>query len=307
MIRFPTTLDTLAGEGELRAGGTDLMERRRSGRSRGPVIDLRELPELDGIEVVDGGLRIGARVTIAALAAHPAAPAGLAAAAGGLATPQIRAVATIGGNLAQRVRCWYFRNPQFACLQSGGTACLAREGDHLYHSCFDDRACVAPHPSTLASAFLAYDATVELAGADAAVPVGAVLEALHTAHLGRGAPPVVVAVRVPAPLPGESAAYVRAIARARAEWPLVEVVARLSVVGGVVTDARVVVGGVAAEPLRREGVEAALIGGPADEARIAAAAAHATDGARPLPMTAYKLPLLVGAVREALERAAGAS
>ncbi|MDP2312971.1 MAG: FAD binding domain-containing protein [Pseudomonadota bacterium] len=306
-MRFPTDVAAVAETtGELRAGGTDLMERRRSGRATGPVVDLRDLAGLDGIEVVAGGLRIGGTVRIAALAAHPGAPVGLAQAAGGLATPQIRAIATVGGNLAQRVRCWYFRNPQFSCLQSGGSSCLARDGDHLYHSCFDDRACVAPHPSSLACALLAYDATVDLGGAEGPVTVPTALAALLKGQLG-GAPVLVRAVNVPAPLPGERAAYVRAIARARAEWPLVEVVARVVVVDGVVTAARVAVGGVAGHPLRREAVEAALIGGPADATRIAAAAARATDGAQPLPMTAYKLPLLVGSVQEALERAVGVS
>ncbi|MDP2311225.1 MAG: FAD binding domain-containing protein [Pseudomonadota bacterium] len=324
-MRFPTDIAEIASRpGELRAGGTDLSERRRSGRSRGPLVDLRDLPGLGAIELVDGGLRVGAKVTIAALAAHASVPAGLAQAAGGLATPQIRAVATVAGNLSQRVRCWYFRNPEFSCLQSGGTSCLARDGDHLYHSCFDDQACVAPHPSTLACALLAYDATVEVAeapgagqvahgaGAPAAgqaplLPLAGVLASLQAAHFGRGQPPMIVALRVPTPAAGERAAYVRAIARARAEWPLAEVVVRLSVVDGLVTAARVVVGGVATVPIRREAVEAALVGGAPDEGRIAAAAALASEGARPLPMTGYKLPILVGAVREALERAAGAS
>jgi xanthine dehydrogenase YagS FAD-binding subunit len=308
VIHFPTDVAAAANaSGELRAGGTDLMERRRSGRSEGPLVDLRDLGGLDAVEVRDGGLRIGAKVTIAALAAHPSTPAGLAQAAGGLATPQIRAVATVAGNLSQRVRCWYFRNPAFSCLQSGGSTCLAREGDHLYHSCFDQHACIAPHPSTLACALLAYDAVVEVAGAAEPLPLGGVLASLHAAHMGGKAAPLIVAVRLATPAAGERAAYVRAIARARAEWPLAEVVVRLTLVGGVVTLARVVVGGVGSAPLRREAVEAALVGGPLDEARIAAAAALATEGARPLPMTGYKLPILVGAVREALERAAGAS
>jgi xanthine dehydrogenase YagS FAD-binding subunit len=89
----------------------------------------------------------------------PAYP-GLAAAAGGLATPQIRAIGTIGGNLAQRSRCWYYRNPHMACLKKGDDTCPARSGNHLYGVIFDPGPCVAPHPSTLAAALLAYDATV---------------------------------------------------------------------------------------------------------------------------------------------------
>ncbi len=114
----------------------------------------------------------GARTALPASAHRRASPAiaadaqivraypGLAAAAGGLATPQIRHLATVGGNLAQRSRCWYFRNPHFDCFKKGGSDCPSRAGNHLYGVAFDLGPCVAPHPSTLAAALLAYDATV---------------------------------------------------------------------------------------------------------------------------------------------------
>ena len=108
-------------------------------------------------------LRIGAYTTIAAIAADKqiaAAYPGIVAAAQGLATPQIRHLATLGGNLAQRSRCWYYRNPHIACLKKGGTDCPARDGNHLYGVAFDLGPCVAPHPSTMAAALLAYDATI---------------------------------------------------------------------------------------------------------------------------------------------------
>src|SRR6202000_291503 len=101
--------------------------------------------------------------SIATIAADPrlgAAYPGLTAAAAGLATPQIRQVATLGGNLAQRSRCWYYRDPHIACFKKGGSSCPAREGNHLYGVAFDLGPCVAPHPSTLAAALLAYDATI---------------------------------------------------------------------------------------------------------------------------------------------------
>ena len=116
---------------EFRAAGTDLSERRRSGLSRGPLIDIAAAPGTIGIDwSADGAARIGAFTTIAAIAADARiaqAYPGLAASAQGLATPQIRHLATLGGNLAQRSRCWYYRNPQIACLKKGGTDCPARE------------------------------------------------------------------------------------------------------------------------------------------------------------------------------------
>ena len=321
MIRLPRNPGEVGTTGEIRAGGTDLMDRRHLGRSTGEVVDLRDVPELDAIEEAEDGLRIGARVTIAALAADPRTPVGLAQAAGGLATPQIRAVATIAGNLRQHVRCWYYRNPQFTCLRAGGSTCHAREGDHLYHVCFDTQPCAAPHASTLGCALLAYDAVVDVHGRGP-VPIATFL-AETSAPGAPGA--LVTGVRVPrpatAPVPAspeapaadapkggpseERAAYFRAIARARAEWPLVEVVARIAIAGGVVSSARVVVGGVAPTPIRREAVEAALVGKAPTPDVLAAAAAKASEGAKPLPMTAYKVDLLGPTVLEALERAVG--
>ena len=150
---------------EYRAAGTDLTERRRSGVSRGPIRDIAPTAVPAGVRPeTDGGMRVGALTTIAALAADDAIRAaypGLAAAAAGLATPQIRRVATIGGNIAQRNRCWYFRNPEIACLKKGGDDCPARAGNALYAVAFDSAPCVAPHPSTLAAALVAYDARLD--------------------------------------------------------------------------------------------------------------------------------------------------
>jgi xanthine dehydrogenase YagS FAD-binding subunit len=149
---------------EFRAAGTDLSERRRSGVSTGPLIDIAPSPDTIGIDWgADGAARIGAFTTIAAIAADTRlaqAYPGIAAAALGLATPQIRHLATLGGNLAQRSRCWYFRDPHIACLKKGGSDCPARSGNHLYGAAFDLGPCVAPHPSTMAAALLAYDARI---------------------------------------------------------------------------------------------------------------------------------------------------
>ena len=155
---------TASGPAEFRAAGTDLSERRRSGVSTGPLIDLAAAPDTTGVSWgADGAATIGAFTTIATVAGDPrigGAYPGIAAAALGLATPQIRHLATLGGNLAQRTRCWYFRDPHIACLKKGGSDCPARSGNHLYSVAFDLGPCVAPHPSTMAAALLAYDAKV---------------------------------------------------------------------------------------------------------------------------------------------------
>ena len=295
---------------EFRASGTDLSERRRSGVSRGPLIDIPPSPDLTGIAWdAAGAARIGALTSIAAIAADArlkAAYPGIAAAAGGLATPQIRRVATLGGNLAQRSRCWYFRNPHFDCLKKGGDSCPAREGAHLYGVAFDLGPCVAPHPSTMATALLAYDARVKTSQR-----TGLTIEQLlgdgsngaadHALDPGE----MIEAIALPAPIAAERAAYQRAIARTHAEWPLAEVVARVVISDGVFAYVRLSAGGVAPVPIRLSGAEAAAQGAPVSPATIAAAARAATQGAKPLPMTAYKLDLLSGLVQDLMEQCSG--
>jgi xanthine dehydrogenase YagS FAD-binding subunit len=294
---------------EFRAAGTDLSERRRSGVSHGSLIDITAAPDTIGMDwSADGALRIGAFTTIAAIAADARiaqAYPGLAAAALGLATPQIRHLATLGGNLAQRSRCWYYRNPDIACLKKGGSDCPARSGNHLYHVAFDLGPCVAPHPSTMAAALLAYEATIitdRRSGLTIAELLGDGSNGAADHALASGE--MIRTVQLPAPLPDERALYKRAISRSHAEWPLVEVCARAVVSAGAFQFIRITAGGIAPIPLRLSASEAVVQGKPANPATIAKAAEQATVGARPLPMTGYKLDLLVGVVHDLLERLA---
>ncbi|HJS75945.1 MAG TPA: FAD binding domain-containing protein [Burkholderiales bacterium] len=311
MTRIPASIEeAMAAQGEFRAGGSDLQQRLRSGVSSGPVVDLRGLTALSGVSWdEEGRARIGALTPIATLASDPrlaAAYPGLARSAAALATPQIRAAGTFGGNLLQRNRCWYFRHPRTSCFKKGGNSCPAREGNHLLSSCFDLGPCVAPHPSTLAMALLAYEAQVEVAGSGMralAALYGDGSDARRDHQLGPHE--VLTAALMPAPLAGERAAYFRATARAAAEWPLAEALVRLGLAGGRIAFARVAVGGVAPIPLRRERVEAALLSQPADGETLRRAASHAREGAIPLPMSAYKVDLLCGTVQQALEQALG--
>jgi xanthine dehydrogenase YagS FAD-binding subunit len=305
-----STASAAAQRAEFRAAGTDLSERRRSGVSRGPLVDLvRPAGIPDVTWDASGAARISAFASIAAIAADPqlnAAYPGLTAAAEGLATPQIRHVATLGGNLAQRSRCWYYRDPHIACLKKGGTTCPAREGNHLYGVAFDLGPCVAPHPSTLAAALLAYDATVTTnlrqrltiaqllgdgsnGGADHALTPGEIIESIELGN----------------PVANERALYRRAISRSYAEWPLVEVVVRAVIADGAFKLVRIVAGGVAPVPLRLAATESAAQGAAVNVATIAKAATQSTLGAKPLAMTTYKLDLLKRLVQDLLERIAG--
>jgi xanthine dehydrogenase YagS FAD-binding subunit len=296
------------GEFTYRAGGTDLQERLRTTGATPHVLDLTGVPGFAGIERTASGTEIGAGTTVAAVARELADdyPA-LAMTAAGLATPQVRATATIGGNLLQRTRCWYFRHPHTSCFKSGGDGCPAREGRHLYGNAFDTAPCVHPHPSSLAMALLTYAATVDTTRRDA-LAVGALL--------GDGSDPtrdhlladdeVLTHVRLPPPAVGERAAYFRAISRFEAEWPLVEAVVRVVRDGaGVVMSCGLAIGGVAPTPLRLGAVERLLVGSTLDDDTVSAAAALAADGATPLPETGYKVQLIEATVREVLERVGG--
>ncbi|WP_213287805.1 FAD binding domain-containing protein [Bradyrhizobium sp. sGM-13] len=295
--------------GEFRAAGTDLSERRRSGVSTGPLIDIAATSDTIGMHWgADGSVRLGAFTTIAAIAADArlaAAYPGIAASAQGLATPQVRHLATLGGNLAQRSRCWYFRNPHIACLRKGGPDCPARSGNHLYHVAFDLGPCVAPHPSTMAAALLAYDAKV-MTDQRSALTIGELLGDGRNGGSDNALLPgeMIKSVELPSPLQGERALYKRAISRTHSEWPLVEVCARAVVKDGAFQFVRLAAGGIAPVPLRLAAAEAALQGKQASAANIASAAEQATVGAKPLPMTGYKLDLLKGVVRDLLEKIA---
>ena len=302
-----TQITPSADSAEFRAAGTDLSERRRSGVSRGPLVDIVPTAETTGIAIGQtGALRIGASTTIAAIAANARiaeAYPGFAAAASGLATPQIRQLATLGGNLAQRSRCWYYRNPHFSCLKKGGAECPAREGNHLYGVAFDLGPCVAPHPSTMATALMAYDARVDTTKRKALTIEQLLGDGSNgAADHALGASEMILAVELPPPLAGERAAYRRAIGRTHAEWPLVEVVLRVVVANGAFRMVRIAAGGVAPVPLRLSAAESAAQGAPVSPATIAAAARAATVGAKPLPMTRYKLELLEGLVQDLMEQ-----
>jgi xanthine dehydrogenase YagS FAD-binding subunit len=294
---------------EFRAAGTDLSERRRSGVSTGPLIDIAMGGDTSITWAASGAATIGAFATIATIAADARirdAYPGVSAAAQGLATPQIRHLATLGGNLAQRSRCWYFRKPHIDCLKKGGSDCPARSGNHLYGVAFDLGPCVAPHPSTMAAALLAYEAKIvtdRRSGLSVRDLLGDASNGRADHALGPGE--MIKQIELGIPLAGERALYKRAISRTYAEWPLVELCARAVVADGVFKFVRLGAGGIAPVPLRLQASEAALQGKPADAATIAEAAKQATVGAKPLPMTGYKLDLLSGLVRDLLEQLAG--
>ena len=257
-------------------------------------------------------LRLGALVTLAQLAQHPLLkqqiPA-LSAAAGGAATPQIRQVATLGGNLLQRPRCWYFRSVEHNCLKKGGPVCFAQDGENDFHAIFDNRGCSAVHPAATAVALVALDAVVALYG-----PKGERFARLSALLVSPNQPggdvrrenrvepgELITAVFVPTPRAGERNIYLKIKQKQSFDWPLCDVAIVIrSGAGKPVESARVVLGAVAPVPWRAKAAEAALQQlTKVDEASVRAVGQAAVQGATPLGKNGYKVPLCSGLVARA--------
>lgn len=301
--------EAVAAKGEFRAGGTDIQERLRSRIAANALVDIHAIPNLDRVNFDDNGVTIGALARVADVGRHPLLqqryPA-LTLPAQTLATPQIRSMATMGGVLCQRTRCWYYRHPDLGCPKKGNsTACSARAGNHHFGVCFDLGPCVHPHPSSIGCALLTYDAEIEVSGQgriSVADLYGDGSDPTRDHVLDEGE--LITHVYLPSAAGNERASYYRLMSRAWAEWPLVEVVARLMIDGNTIRDARVGIGGVANIPLRMTDVESALTGRPASQETFKTAARLSIERATPLPQTGYKLDMVVGSVLQALESAA---
>ena len=301
-----------SGDGTTRAlaGGTDLLTLIKADvATPSRLIDIKRVPELaSGIAVTDGEVTIGALTPLAEIETHALIceryPA-LAEAAALAATPQLRNMATIGGNLLQRPRCWYYRSPHFHCWLKGGEECQARDGENQQHAIFDVSLCVATHPSDLATALVALDAIVHLrgAGGERTVPLREFFapptdERRTETALGDGE--IVTALALLAPGTATRSTYLKAMDRKTWAFALVGVAAALRVEDGRIADARLVLGGVAPVPLRAEAAERLLIGAAPEEATFARAATAALDDATPLAHNGYKLPLARGLIGQAL-------
>lgn len=302
----------------LLAGGTDLLALHKDGvlhRSR--LVDIKRLGDLDDtVRVVDDQLVIGALATLADLA-HDGSPAAqwalLGQAARSAATPQLRAMATVAGNLLQRPRCWYFRNPAFHCWLAGGDGCPARDGRNERHAIFpgaESSPCCAVHPSDLAPCLVALDAQVRLRAPDGAERLVDVAELFRAPTPDRRTETVlngelITAVYLPLPAEGSRTAYRKAMSRRSWSFALSAAAVHLNVRGDRITDARVVLGGVAGVPWRAHQAESALRDQAPSDQVLDRAARLAVVDAEPLAHNAYKVPLTRGMVARALRSATG--
>lgn len=297
-----------------KAGGVDLVDRlkeRLDAPSR--LVSLRRVEDLDVLAEAEGALELGPLVTLARLAEDRRVrerwPA-LSEAALRAATPNVRNQATVGGNLLQRPRCWYFRQEAFPCRRKGGDTCFALEGRNAYHAVLANDLCAVVHPSDAAIALAAYGASVEIQGPRGsrrlALDALFVLPDEDVTREHRVAPDeLLVRIRVPEPSAGARSAYVKIVERESADWPLASAAAVLAFSGGVCRTASLVLGAAAPVPWRAREAEAALAGRKIDRAVAAAAARAALAGARPLAENGYKVAVLEAALRRAILAAAG--
>lgn len=303
-------LRALDAGGRPLAGGTDLLPLLKAGLSAPPaLLDIKESGLPSGIGDEGGVLRLGALCTLAGIAEstllaerHPM----LVQAARESATPQIRNRATVGGNLLQRPRCWYFRHPHLHCWLKGGEDCLARNGRNAQHALFGDSPCRAVHPSDLAGCLLALDAQVRLRGSDGDRCIAlADFFALPRPQRRRENTlrdnELLVAVEIPA-RPGEwREIYLKAMDRAAWDFALAGIALSLRLEGARIVDLRVVANGLAPLPWRLPACEEALRGTAGEAAAREAALRALEQGAEVLSENAYKLDLARGLLRQAME------
>ena len=291
------------------AGGTDLLGCLRDRVfAADRVVSISGLQELKGIaRRTGGGLRIGALTTVAAVAEddqvrqlYPV----LAMAAASVASPQLRHQGTIGGNICQRPRCWYFRG-DFHCVRKGGDTCFAMTGENQYHCILGGAECIMVHPSDTAPALVALDAKFRVAGRSGVRTVPAssffVLPQDNTRKenvLNPGE--LITEILLDPPEPGARSTYRKVRERGAFDFALAGAALALTVADGKVTKARVVLSGVAPAPWRAVEAEKALLGKALDPATAAAAAALAVKGSLAQSENGYKIPLAAGMLEETL-------
>jgi xanthine dehydrogenase YagS FAD-binding subunit len=292
------------------AGGMDLVGLMKDYIAQPDVlVNVKHLPA--GITVPAQGLTvIGAATKLVDLAEHAAlgkAYPALVAAAESVGTPQIRNAGTVGGNLMQRPRCWYFRNEEFNCLKKGGSRCFAVDGENQFHAIFGDGPCHIVHPSTLALPLIAYGGRVRVAGPQGEREIEAdkffampdrnmfgetVLEPNE----------LVTGIVLPVSRSTKSAMYEVKFKQAH-DWPIAMAAVAIRIAGGVCESARVVLGAVAPIPWRSTAAEAKLKGKKVDQALAWEAAEAALADAKPMSGNAYKVQVAKTALRRAIMKA----
>ena len=314
-------VDALRGDGQTRlvAGGTDLVPLMKD-----EIVSPQTLVDISGWR--DGarigsdsmGMHIGALAPLSAVAAHPEVGVryeALAEACRLAATPQLRNMSTLGGNLLQQTRCWYYRGTH-NCWMKGGDTCFARRGENQYHSIFISEPsispCVSAHPSDPAVALLALDARVKYLtpSGEVEIPIEELFALPSSERRSYTTLPddaILTEITLPAPTEGGRSVYRKAMARAAWSFALASIALYVKLDSSRIEQARLALGGVAPIPIRAKEVEARLVGTRIGEVDAPALADLLVASAQPLQSNGYKVALLRGLFREALQAMAPAS
>jgi len=297
--------------GMIKAGGVDLLDLMKEHVVEpARVVNIRNVQGLDLIEESEKELRIGALVTLASVAGDlriRARYGALAGACGEAATPQIRNMATVGGNLLQRPRCWYFRHEEFPCRKKGGEKCFAQDGENQYHAIFNNSLCAIVHPSSAGTALVAHGASVELMSKEGKRTV--LVEdffklpsvELHKENqLKEGE--MIVGIVAPRPVEGTRSVYIKQGEKESFDWPVADVaiVMEREAEGNKCEKAVIVMGAAAPVPHRASEAEKVLEGKEINEAVAREAAKAAVAGATPLSGNGYKVKVFEAIVRRAI-------
>ena len=307
-------LDRHGADAWVMAGGMDTFDWLKDRIERPKVvIDLGGVGELRGIKDAAGGLEVGAMTTLTEIATHALVKERfplLAEAALIVASPQIRNQGTVGGNVAQDARCWYYR-AGWPCYRAGGNICYADTPTSLNreHAIFDADRCVAVNPSDTAPALIALDASMVIrrSRGEEVVPaeqffIGPGTDITRLTVLRPG--DLLTAIRIPATWAGKAHYFEKVRDRQVWDFALVNIAASFNMSGSTIADARLVVNGVSARPHHLAAVEAAIKGKARDKTTADMAADMAVQGAEPLRHNAYKIPLVKALVKRAIRGAA---
>lgn len=294
----------------LNAGGTDLLSLLKGEvlpQYPRLLVNIKRIPHLDHIMEEDGVLRVGPLVRLREISESKLLRDKyhiLSDAANSVATPQIRNIATIGGNLCQEVRCWYFRYPYdiggpIMCARKGGEVCLAIKGDNRYHAIFGGRRCFAVCPSDMATVLAALDGEIIVANSHGqrAVPVTKFYHPMGTALKEDE---MVTDIRIPALSGSERQAFIKFTLRRPIDFAIVSVAIVAIIQGGVCRHVRIALGGVAAGPVRAIRAEELVLNKTLEERLIESASEEALSEARPLSRNGYKIEVARALVRRAL-------
>ena len=297
------------------AGGQDLLTTMKDYSTRpSRVVNLKSIRGLDRIQGnARTGLTIGTLVTLSQLEENPVVRAsfpGLGEAAHSIATPQIRNLGTVGGNLCQRPRCWYYRLEEVICLKKGGSECYAAKGENKYNAILGGGPSYIVHPSDLAPMLLALGASVSVVGAEGkrVIPLDKFFTLPADGNIRRENvlknDEIITQIQVPASAVAARSTYLKFKERESMDFALASVAAAVQLrANKSIAQARVVLGGVAPIPWRAPQAEQFLVGKTLSPEVLAEAARLALQGAQPLEKNAYKVPLAQTLVRRALAKA----